>query len=285
MREGGRLFMGEQKIQVTNAVQQSTSSADCEDEKDIQAEEANREGKTQKDPVIWTPGFIVFFALVFALGLSVASIITQGWLNGLYRGEVVLLGYNVLIAGLWIALFLRTKSFWLRLAAIFGFLWIFFTGSNLLISLFQLPYSESILPHSNAAAAMALLGAFLCLSFKTASTDSWDRWFLWIALLVFVGGLLAAYLSGVRDLSGLENILTGVALFLCIAVWWLRLSCWHWQPLPAFLFGSVPLIQLLFILPHRSETNFFYTQVMLLALILGILRVIQKERHLTSLTN
>ncbi len=231
--------------------------------------------------LLWTPDFIVFFGLVFALGLSLASVLTQGWLNGIYPGGIILLGYNLLILGLWIVLFLRTKSPWFRLAAGAGIAWVFFTSSALLVTLFQLPHGEILAPHTDAVSAIALLGAFVCLSLPPTFSARWDRRFFRIAPLLLLIGLAAAYLLGQRTLAGLEGTLAGIALCLCIATWWLRPSCWRSQPLPTFLFGVVPFIQLLFNVPHRNETNFFFTQVMLLALILGILRVLQKERRIT----
>jgi hypothetical protein len=233
--------------------------------------------------VIWTPGFIVLFSLVCALGLSLASILTQGWLNKAYPGEVILLGYVLAIVGLWVVLLVRTKNQWVRLAAIFGILWVIFTSGNLLLSLFHLSNGSVVAPHLVAVTSITLLGSAVGLALAERTFDRWDRWFFWLAPLVLPGSIVLAYLLGVRALAGLENVISGVALCLCMATWWLRPSSWRLQAVPALLFGFVPLLLLLFNIPHRDETNFFYTQVLLLALILGLLCVIQRERGINTL--
>jgi hypothetical protein len=268
--------MAENEIQIINTPLQNNSANPT-----TQPETARRLVSNSAPLLLWTPGFIVFFGLVFALGLALASVLTQAWLNGAYPGGIILLGYNLLILGLWIGLLLRTKSPWFRLAAGAGIAWIFFTSSTLLVSLLQLSHGDILAPHTDAVSAIALLGAFVGLSLPPTSFERWDRWFFRLAPLLLLIAPAAAYLFGQRTLAGLEGTLAGVALCLCIAIWWVRPSCWRSQPLPTFLFGIVPFMQLLFNIPHRNETNFFFTQVMLLALILGLLRVLQKERCLS----
>ena len=73
--------------------------------------------------VIWTPKFILLFALALVLGLSADSLFTQGWIEGYYRAIWVLFGNFALLLGLWIgAVAARTflvgthgSHFWLRL--------------------------------------------------------------------------------------------------------------------------------------------------------------------------
>src|SRR5882724_10824980 len=115
--------MAEHEIQIVNTPLQSTSA-----NLTTQPETTGRLPSNDASPLLWTPGFMVFFGLVFALGLSLASVLTQGWLNGIYPGGIILLGYNLLILGLWIGLLLRTKSPWFRLAAGAGIAWVFFTS-------------------------------------------------------------------------------------------------------------------------------------------------------------
>jgi hypothetical protein len=233
----------------------------------------------QKASSLWTPAFIVFFALACILGLSLASVLTQGWLNGLYPGESILLGYIVIVFGLWLLLLIRSNHLYLRLAALFGLIWVFCTGCMLLFSLFQLNGVVAA-PHLSTASSIALLGSFLGLSLNIDRQDRWERWFLRLAPLILLSSILIAFLLGQHTLLELENSLSGVALCLCIAIWWFHPFNWRNQPLSTLLFGLIPLIQLLFNFPHRGETNFFYTQILLLALILGLLRVLQKELRL-----
>ena len=47
--------------------------------------------------IIWTPRFIIIFGLTLVLGLSLESILTQGWLNKYYSGQWIFLAYVVLI--------------------------------------------------------------------------------------------------------------------------------------------------------------------------------------------
>ncbi|HEY4383320.1 MAG TPA: hypothetical protein VGN34_02435 [Ktedonobacteraceae bacterium] len=276
--------MAEHKIQVATTLFQNASSG-ATDERATKLPAINRQMRKQKYIVIWTPGFMVLFGIVCTLGLSLASVLTQGWLNGYYPGDAVLLGYALIVLGLLLTLLRRTKNLWLRFAALFGCGWIVLTSCSFLVNIFQLTNEPIVAPHINAAATSALLGAFVCLSLDSAYFNRWDRWFFRLAPVILVVSLLAAYVFGSFQLIILENTFAGVALCLAIATWWLRLSCWRSQPLPAFLFGLVPLIQLLFILPHSSEANFFYTQVLFLAMILGLLRVLQKERRWEALKN
>src|SRR4051794_29410632 len=53
--------------------------------------------------IIWTPRFIIIFFLVIVIGLSAASILTRGWLNGYYPAGWVLMAYTVVNLGGWIA--------------------------------------------------------------------------------------------------------------------------------------------------------------------------------------
>src|SRR5260370_41239858 len=42
-------------------------------------------------PIIWTPRFIVIFALALVVGLAVEALLAGGWANGLYpRGWILL---------------------------------------------------------------------------------------------------------------------------------------------------------------------------------------------------
>ena len=276
--------MAEHKIQVATTLFQKTST-DSTHEKSAQLPVIDRHIYRQKYLIIWTPGFTVLFGMVCALGLGLASVLTQGWLNGFYPGGAVLLAYALVILGLWVALFLRTSNFWLRSAALFGCGWIVLTSCSFVFTLLQISNDDVVAPHINAAASSALLGMCICLSLDPAHFGRWDRWFYRLAPVVVIVAPLAAYVFSAFTLLVLENTLVGVALFLAIAFLWLRPSCWRTQPLPALLFGLIPFIQLLFSLPHGNDANFFYTQVLFLATILGLLRVLQKEYRQQALRN
>jgi hypothetical protein len=77
----------------------------------------------------------------------------------------------------------------------------------------------------------------------------------------------------------LESVTAAVLLFFCIFIWWLRPSCWRSIPGPTSLFGLTPIILLLFAVPDTSNdgANFFFTQVALLSLLLGLMRMVQGE--------
>src|SRR5258708_8411195 len=47
--------------------------------------------------VIWTPRFIVIFVLTLVIGLSIESLLTQGWLNHLYTGQWIFQAYVILL--------------------------------------------------------------------------------------------------------------------------------------------------------------------------------------------
>src|SRR5437868_2375521 len=52
---------------------------------------------SHRSTIIWTPRFIVIFALTLAVGLSLASLTTQGWDNHYYQPEWILLGNTVIL--------------------------------------------------------------------------------------------------------------------------------------------------------------------------------------------
>jgi len=110
---------------------------------------------------------------------------------------------------------------------------------------------------------------------------------------------------GDYSLFGLENNIATVALVLCLLVWGIRPSCWKAAPAPTLLFGSVPVILLIlnaanvgfnafnFFLSRvvldghinllTREQDFFYSQVTLLCLLLGAMRLIKvSSAHLVK---
>src|SRR5581483_6783507 len=232
--------------------------------------------------IIWTPRFIVTFVLVLVIGLSIASLLTQGWLNGYYRAEWVLLAYTALAAGCWIAMIARTRSNWLRIAGVFGCFWSILTCINYILSWFAVDPSLPIIAHLNAATNSALFGAYICLSVARTPLRRWDTWFFRLTPIIGVVFVMLIYLltpTEFRSLGRLESTIAAVALYFSIAVWWLRSSCWRTQPGPTFLFSMVPTILLILAIPNiaNAGTNFFLTQVIFLCLLLGALRILQGE--------
>ena len=248
--------------------------------------------------VIWTPRFIIIFALLLVLGLSLASLLTQGWLNGYYSGQWVFQTQVLLVSLGWLALLVVTSSRWLRLASIFGLAWTFFMTVNILIQSMLADSALLQLSHVNAATCLLFLGCYLCLALDRVSFTRWDAWLL--GLLPLIGITAAALeflLLGDHSFTGLEESIATIALVLSMLVWWLRPSCWTAEPAPTLLFGLVPFILLILNLasngynalnffltrvirdPHSvDQANFFFSQVVLLCLALGIARLAQGER-------
>lgn len=242
---------------------------------------------TTQSPIIWTPRFILIFGLTLVAGLSTATLLTEGWLNKFYAGEWILLSYIALLSGGWIAVMVRARSPWMRIGGIFGGIWGFLTGISYILGLLTVDPHSPIIAHLNAATNSALLGAYICFSITRTPLRRWDTLFFRFAPII--GGctiiLIFLLIPAVdRSLSKLESTIAGVTLYLCLLVWWLRPSCWKAQPGPTFLFGLAPVILLILAIPGAitTDANFFYTQVMLLSTLLGILRVVQGENRLTA---
>ena len=257
---GATPYDNEQKTTTTSAVSQSVMSS----------------------AIIWTPRFILLFFLTLVIGLSVESLLTQGWLNGFYRTEWVLLAHVALLLTLLVALVIRARSFWMRLGGIFGCIWATFTSASLVASLLSVDAKSAIAVQLHAAMSSALLGAYICFSTNRILLRRWDNWFF--RLVPFVGGCFIAILylrsaGSPHHLRVLTSATSTVVLYICILIWWLRPSCWKSQPCPTFLFGVAPIFML--ILPLISATSpdtyFFFSQVTLLCILLGIMRVQQGE--------
>ncbi len=102
--------------------------------------------------IIWTPRFMVIFALTFVFGLSAESLLTQGWLNGFYPTYWVLLAHIALITGCWIAVIVLARSWWV-------------------LAHFLAPISVSQLCARHIAAGMA--GFLDCFLLLAALSSSW----------------------------------------------------------------------------------------------------------------
>jgi hypothetical protein len=231
---------------------------------------------------IWTPKFSVIFAVVLVVGLSAASIITQWWLNGLYSGAVVLMIYAVLLVGLWTSVLWRAQSMWVRIGAVFGIIWAIFTGVHFLFEQLTIAAQVPSVVYLNIAINSALLAFSICFSLAHTPLSRWDTWFFRLAPLVGLVFLLYLIMpAGNSSLFLVENSIAAGEFYLSLAVWWLRPSCWHYQPGPCMLYGLAVVIQLLLTVPQlvNSGANFFFTQSSLLCYMLLALRIVQSEAH------
>ena len=240
--------------------------------------------------IIWTPSFILVFALVLVLGLTVESIVTEGWSLRLYSRDWPLLAHVLVILGLWITIVSRVHSRWIRIGGLFACVWAFFSGFHLVLDLHPIDPGSPIIAHLNAATSIALLGSYICLSLDRTPFRLWDSRFFRFALVVGICATAAAYFLTPPDhqtLSTLESDLVLTAIVLSILVWWIRPSCWKAQPGPTFLFGMAPAILLFLTISNGTDatTNLFLSQVALLCIILGAMRVLQLSNTQSHLSN
>ncbi|HLG75822.1 MAG TPA: hypothetical protein VKX46_05370, partial [Ktedonobacteraceae bacterium] len=232
--------------------------------------------------VIWTPRFIVIFALILVVGLSADSLLVQARDNGYLAGNGILLAHLTPIFIMWVVIIVQARSVWIRLGGIFGCIWAIFSAINLIITLHSISPNAPILAHLDAAFSSALLGCYICLSIEQIPLRRWDAWFFSIAPIIvicFVTGLFFLTPADSRSFSTIEDAIAGIANVLSVLIWWARPSCWKVVPGLTFLFGIAPLIILLLSIPGLadSDTNFFFGEVMLLCILLGTIRFLQSE--------
>lgn len=238
----------------------------------------------QKTGIIWTPRFIVIIALILIVGLSTASVVTQGWFNNYYSSGPVLMLYTVPSLICWIVLSRYARTRWLRWGIIFGYLWAILTGLYYRLNYgFVDPHIPTTL-HLQVAIYSALTLAYICISLAYVPMSRGDVWFFRLAPIVIAGFFLAQlvlrFVFG-RIALGMEAIIFSEILYFDVLVWWARPSCWKRQPGPTFLFGLIPFIEIaLTISPTvTEEMKFFFMQVSLIVMLIGILRLLQCEIH------
>lgn len=252
--------------------------------------------------IIWTPFFMVLFALLLVLGLSADALLADGWIAHFYLGQWIL-QVHIIVAGIaWLTLAVFARSEWVRIAGIFGCIWAIFMSIDIAIISASRNQSSPLVPPVNAAICIALLGAYICLSIDQIPFRRWDALFFGLAP---IGGVLAVVLdyfltpAGTWSLGLFEGYVAATALVLATFVWWLRPSCWKAQPGPTFFFGIAPLTLLLLAIPSMgfnesnfflaqvvlvpvstltaTEANFFFSEVAILCLILGTLRILRGQ--------
>ncbi len=234
--------------------------------------------------VIWTPRFIVLFALVLVIGLSVLSVLTQVWLNGDLNSFWVYSVQVVVILALWIALLVTTSSQWVRLGSIFGCIWSAFTFFNLTASFLHLWHYTLNVTFLNVISASALLGAYICLSLDCTPFRRWDSWFFRLVVPAGIALALVPFFHASAMYHSINWLATDTArsaVILSLLVWWFRPSCWKSQPGPTLLFGFAPLLLLILMLPNAVDIggSFFYSNLVYLCLMLGLMRTLQAEMH------
>ncbi len=255
-----------------------------------------------EERVIWTPRFIILFAATLAFGLSLESLLTQGWAIRWITGTWIFLGHLALVGAGLIILLRVSRSRWMHLGAVFGLIFVAFVTINIILQAIEFQPSNYLLAHVNAVTFLALAGCSLCLAIDRLPVERWDAWVLGLTPVLGVALLVPVYiLRSDRSLAGLENSISVVALLLGTLVWWIRPTCWRNAPGPTLLFGVVPLLLLLldivyigngsynFFPVHVTEsasatftsrqTVFFFSQVVLLCLLLAIMRLIQAEKR------
>lgn len=256
--------------------------ADSSNSLDQQEEHQTRQAIVSTIPakVIWTPRFIVIFAITLVLGLSVESLLTQAWVAHLIQAWLVLLCETLLAFGCLIVIAIIPRSRLMRLGAIFGSIWAIFTSINLFVPVRSLDPGTPIFSLLNAIISSALFGTFICFSIERTLLTKWDHWFFRLAL---IGSICAVPLilfttpPENRSLSAFESGIAALMLVLSLLVWWARPSCWKVQPGLTLLFGLLPAIELFLSIPTigTGSTNFYLTQVSLLCLLLALMRLLQ----------
>ena len=242
----------------------------------------DEEKKISSSPIIWTPRFIMVFFLTAVIGLSVESLLTQGWLNKIYKAEWVLLIHVLLIMISLIVLSIKARSPWIRMGSIFGCVWAVFTGASYIATLLGIGGRSLVALQFQAVSACALLATYICFSTHHIAFRRWDSLFFWLVPLVGGSAVAVLYILSRTDphhTRVLISATTTVLLSLCVAIWWLRPSCWRSQPCTTFLFGIAALLLLRVPLFGNDTlgTPFFFSQVLFLCILLGVMRVVQGE--------
>jgi hypothetical protein len=237
-------------------------------------------------PIIWTPRFIVLFASLLALGLSLASILTQLWLNNVLSAVAIVLFYTALALGSSLLLTFRLQNPWVCAGGILACVWCLLIDLHFVIPIVsQLKPSAPLVAHLDIATQCAFLGAATCLSISSAPLRLRDNYFFGLLPLVGVVIVVLNMLLTPTDLptrSFNESMLVTALLYLGVIIWWFRPANWRIQPGVAFLAGTIPVLQLLFTGAgyFANDSTLFITLVLLLFLFLLNLRILQGEDRL-----
>ena len=235
--------------------------------------------------VVWTPRFIVFFALLFVIGLILASLLTQLWLNGLINAVTIIEEYCALVCASSLVLVWKMRDIWMRLGGGCICLWSVFFSLHFLIPIVSgLDPQTTLVAHLNIVTQSAFLGAAVCFA-CARPFRRWDSWFFALLPLVGIIKVALSLFLHPSDLPGSnfnETMIVGAFLWLGVLIWWLRPTNWLQQPGVTLLFGTIPLLQICFTSRgyYQNDTSFFFTLVFLSAFILLNIRLLQSEEHL-----
>jgi hypothetical protein len=236
--------------------------------------------------IIWTPRFIVLFVSLFVSGLSGASILTQFWLNGLVRGETILLIYTVFVLGSSLFVTYKIRNVWIRSGGILASIWCLLMGLHFALpTVSQLDPHTSLVAHLDIATESAFLGAALCFSIAYTTLRWWDNCFFCLLPIIGIAIVVLNVLLMPTNLptgSFNESMIVTALLYLGVIIWWFRPANWKVQPGVTFFLGTIPLLQILFTGSgyHKNDVAFFITQVFLLFFFLVNLRLLQGEQCL-----
>jgi hypothetical protein len=256
-------------------------------------------GRTAEKKIIWTPRFLLTFAIALVLGASADSLLAESWSTGIFinMGLWFILAHIILAALGWLALGVVTHSRWIRVGCIFGGVCMAFLTLNALTNLLGVDPNSPVQSYMNVAACTALLGAYIGLSIEGTLLSVWDHWlFFLLPILGCIGVALTYLLTPQASIITSENAVAAATLIAACLVWWGRPSCWKRCSGPTFLFGIVPVIQLLMapvnnsmhsffllqvlaprISSNANLNNFFFAQFILLCMLLGCMRLAKSE--------
>src|SRR5690348_11246752 len=122
-----------------------------------------------EEKIIWTPGFLLTFALILVLGISAESLFASAWANALpIRPWWVMSLHILLLAAGWLVLGLATRSRWIRAGCAFGGISTLFMGLDVFMNMQNIDPGSPVQSYINAAICLALLGAYIGLSVEGA---------------------------------------------------------------------------------------------------------------------
>jgi hypothetical protein len=237
-------------------------------------------------PIIWTPRFIVLFASLLVLGLSVASILIRLWSNDVLSTAAVLLFYTAFVLGSSLLITFKVQNLWVRAGGILACIWSLLMGLHFAIpAVSQLDPRTSLLAHLDIATQCAFLGAATCFSVSSTSLRRWDNWFFSLLPVIGVAIVGCNVLLTPTDLpvgSFNESMIATALLYLGVIIWWFRPANWRVQPDVTFLAGTIPVLQIFFTGSgyHANDVACFITLVLLLFFSLLNLRLLQGEQCL-----
>ncbi len=243
-------------------------------------------GIVPSSTIVWTPRFIVLFVSLFVLGSSVASVLTQLWLNALLSAEAIQLFYTAFVLCSSLLITLRAQSLWSRTGGILACIWSLLMGLHFALpTVSQLGPHTSLVAHLDIATQSAFLGAATCFTIAFTPYRRWDTCFFCLLPIIAIAIVALNILLTPPNLptgSFNESMIVTALLYLSVIIWWFRPANWKVQPGATFLAGTIPLLQILFTSSgyRADDVAFFITLMLLLLFFLLNLRLLQGEGRL-----